>query len=247
MTIRVVLVDDQEMYRLGFHMLLESQDDVELVGEADDGTTAVELLAGVEADVVLMDVRMPRMDGIEATRRIVGGSGGGRTDGPADGSGPRVLVLTTFDLDEYAFEAIRAGAGGFLLKDASLEELMAAIHHVHAGDAVMAPSTTRRLLERFAVRPPAVGPGRTDARMLESLTAREREVLLLLARGLTNGGIARELSVAEGTVRVHVSRILGKLELRDRAQAVVLAYESGLVAPGRGRGADDGPLAPGRR
>ena len=156
-------------------------------------------------------------------------------------------MLTTFDLDEYAFEAIRAGAGGFLLKDASLEELMAAIHHVHAGDAVMAPSTTRRLLERFAVRPPAVGPGRTDARMLESLTAREREVLLLLARGLTNGGIARELSVAEGTVRVHVSRILGKLELRDRAQAVVLAYESGLVAPGRGRGADDGPLAPGRR
>ena len=146
MTIRVVLVDDQEMYRLGFHMLLESQDDVELVGEADDGTTAVELLAGVEADVVLMDVRMPRMDGIEATRRIVGGSGGGRTDGPADGSGPRVLVLTTFDLDEYAFEAIRAGASGFLLKDTGLEELMAAIRHVHDGDAVMAPSTTRRLI-----------------------------------------------------------------------------------------------------
>ena len=236
MTIRIVLVDDQEMYRLGFRMLLETRQEVEVIGEAEDGRAAVELISRVEADVVLMDVRMPRMNGIEATRRIA-----------ARAPGPRVLVLTTFDLDEYAFEAIRAGAGGFLLKDASLEELMAAIHHVHAGDAVMAPSTTRRLLERFAVRPPAVGPGRTDARMLESLTAREREVLLLLARGLTNGGIARELSVAEGTVRVHVSRILGKLELRDRAQAVVLAYESGLVAPGRGRGADDGPLAPGRR
>ena len=236
MTIRIVLVDDQEMYRLGFRMLLETREEVEVIGEAEDGRAAVELISRVEADVVLMDVRMPRMNGIEATRRIA-----------ARAPGPRVLVLTTFDLDEYAFEAIRAGAGGFLLKDASLEELMAAIHHVHAGDAVMAPSTTRRLLERFAVRPPAVGPERADARMLESLTAREREVLLLLARGLTNGGIARELSVAEGTVRVHVSRILGKLELRDRAQAVVLAHESGLVAPGRGRGADDAPLAPGRR
>ena len=237
MTLRLILVDDQEMYRLGFRMLLETQEGVEVVGEAEDGHAAVDLIDRVEADIVLMDVRMPRMNGIDATRAIVQGAAGG----------PRVIVLTTFDLDEYAYEAIRAGASGFLLKDASLEELMAAIHHVHAGDAVMAPSTTRRLLERFAVRPPAVGPGRTDARMLESLTAREREVLLLLARGLTNGGIARELSVAEGTVRVHVSRILGKLELRDRAQAVVLAYESGLVAPGRGRGADDGPLAPGRR
>ena len=237
MTLRLILVDDQEMYRLGFRMLLETQEGVEVVGEAEDGRAAVDLIERVEADIVLMDVRMPRMNGIEATRTITRGGAGG----------PRVIVLTTFDLDEYAYEAIRAGASGFLLKDASLEELMAAIHHVHAGDAVMAPSTTRRLLERFAVRPPAVGPGRTDARMLESLTAREREVLLLLARGLTNGGIARELSVAEGTVRVHVSRILGKLELRDRAQAVVLAYESGLVAPGRGRGADDGPLAPGRR
>ena len=237
MTLRLILVDDQEMYRLGFRMLLETQEGVEVVGEAEDGHAAVDLIDRVEADIVLMDVRMPRMNGIDATRAIVQGAAGG----------PRVIVLTTFDLDEYAYEAIRAGASGFLLKDASLEELMAAIHHVHAGDAVMAPSTTRRLLERFAVRPPAVGPGRTDARMLESLTAREREVLLLLARGLTNGGIARELSVAEGTVRVHVSRILGKLELRDRAQAVVLAYESGLVAPGRGRGADDGPLAPSRR
>lgn len=222
MTIRVVLVDDQEMYRLGFHMLLESQDDVELVGEADDGTTAVELLAGVEADVVLMDVRMPRMDGIEATRRIVGGSG--------DGSGPRVLVLTTFDLDEYAFEAIRAGASGFLLKDTGLEELMAAIRHVHDGDAVMAPSTTRRLIERFAARP-APAPD-VESAPLDGLTSREGEVFLMLARGFPNDRIARELSIAEGTVRIHVGRILGKLGLHDRSQAVVLAYESGLIRPG---------------
>ena len=226
MTIRVVLVDDQEMYRLGFHMLLESQDDVELVGEADDGTTAVELLAGVEADVVLMDVRMPRMDGIEATRRIVGGSGGGT----ADGSGPRVLVLTTFDLDEYAFEAIRAGASGFLLKDTGLEELMAAIRHVHDGDAVMAPSTTRRLIERFAARP-APAPD-VESAPLDGLTSRESEVFLMLARGFPNDRIARELSIAEGTVRIHVGRILGKLGLHDRSQAVVLAYESGLIRPG---------------
>lgn len=230
MTIRVVLVDDQEMYRLGFHMLLESQDDVELVGEADDGTTAVELLAGVEADVVLMDVRMPRMDGIEATRRIVGGSGGGRTDGPAGGSGPRVLVLTTFDLDEYAFEAIRAGASGFLLKDTGLEELMAAIRHVHDGDAVMAPSTTRRLIERFAARPTPAPD--VESAPLDGLTSRESEVFLMLARGFPNDRIARELSIAEGTVRIHVGRILGKLGLRDRSQAVVLAYESGLIRPG---------------
>lgn len=230
MTIRVVLVDDQEMYRLGFHMLLESQDDVELVGEADDGTTAVELLAGVEADVILMDVRMPRMDGIEATRRIVGGSGGGRTDGPADGSGPRVLVLTTFDLDEYAFEAIRAGASGFLLKDTGLEELMAAIRHVHDGDAVMAPSTTRRLIERFAARPTPAPD--VESAPPDGLTSREGEVFLMLARGFPNDRIARELSIAEGTVRIHVGRILGKLGLHDRSQAVVLAYESGLIRPG---------------
>ena len=219
MTIRVVLVDDQEMYRLGFHMLLESQDDVELVGEADDGTTAVELLAGVEADVVLMDVRMPRMNGIEATRRIA-----------ARAPGPRVLVLTTFDLDEYAFEAIRAGASGFLLKDTGLEELMAAIRHVHDGDAVMAPSTTRRLIERFAARP-APAPD-VESAPLDGLTSRESEVFLMLARGFPNDRIARELSIAEGTVRIHVGRILGKLGLHDRSQAVVLAYESGLIRPG---------------
>ena len=230
MTIRTVLVDDQEMYRLGFRMLLESQKDVELVGEAEDGSAAVELLAGVEADVVLMDVRMPRMDGIEATRRIVGGSGGGRTDGPADGSGPRVLVLTTFDLDEYAFEAIRAGASGFLLKDTGLEELMAAIRHVHDGDAVMAPSTTRRLIERFAARPTPAPD--VESAPPDGLTSREGEVFLMLARGFPNDRIARELSIAEGTVRIHVGRILGKLGLHDRSQAVVLAYESGLIRPG---------------
>ena len=228
MTIRTVLVDDQEMYRLGFRMLLESQEDVELVGEAEDGSAAVELLAGVEADVVLMDVRMPRMDGIEATRRIVGGSG----DGPADGPAPRVLVLTTFDLDEYAFEAIRAGASGFLLKDTTLEELMTAIRHVHDGDAVMAPSTTRRLIDRFAAHPAPMAD--VEPTPLDRLTSREKEVFLLLARGLPNDRIARDLSIAEGTVRIHIGRILGKLGLHDRAQAVVLAYESGIVRAGEG-------------
>ena len=228
MTIRVVLVDDQEMYRLGFRMLLESQKDVELVGEAEDGSAAVELLAGVEADVVLMDVRMPRMDGIEATHRIVGGSG----DGPSDASAPRVLVLTTFDLDEYAFEAIRAGASGFLLKDTTLEELMAAIRHVHDGDAVMAPSTTRRLIDRFAAHPAPMADA--EPAPLDRLTSREKEVFLLLARGLPNDRIARDLSIAEGTVRIHIGRILGKLGLHDRAQAVVLAYESGIVRAGEG-------------
>lgn len=228
MTIRTVLVDDQEMYRLGFRMLLESQEDVELVGEAEDGSAAVELLAGVEADVVLMDVRMPRMDGIEATRRIVGGSG----DGPADGPAPRVLVLTTFDLDEYAFEAIRVGASGFLLKDTTLEELMAAIRHVHDGDAVMAPSTTRRLIDRFAAHPAPMADA--EPAPLDRLTSREKEVFLLLARGLPNDRIARDLSIAEGTVRIHIGRILGKLGLHDRAQAVVLAYESGIVRAGEG-------------
>ena len=221
MTLRLILVDDQEMYRLGFRMLLETQEGVEVVGEAEDGRAAVDLIERVEADIVLMDVRMPRMNGIDATRTVV--------QGAADG--PRVIVLTTFDLDEYAYEAIRAGASGFLLKDASLEELMAAIHHVHAGDAVMAPSTTRRLIEHFTLPPPVIDDGDDRFRALEDLTAREREVLARVARGLSNEAIARDLRVAERTVRVHVSRILGKLGLRDRAQAVVLAYESGLVSP----------------
>ena len=221
MTLRLILVDDQEMYRLGFRMLLETQEGVEVVGEAEDGRAAVDLIDRVKADIVLMDVRMPRMNGIDATRTVV----------QCAADGPRVIVLTTFDLDEYAYEAIRAGASGFLLKDASLEELMAAIHHVHAGDAVMAPSTTRRLIEHFTLPPPVIDDGDDRFRALEDLTAREREVLARVARGLSNEAIARDLRVAEGTVRVHVSRILGKLGLRDRAQAVVLAYESGLVSP----------------
>ena len=163
-----------------------------------------------------------------STRRIVGGSG----DGPADGPAPRVLVLTTFDLDEYAFEAIRAGASGFLLKDTTLEELMAAIRHVHDGDAVMAPSTTRRLIDRFAAHPAPMADA--EPAPLDRLTSREKEVFLLLARGLPNDRIARDLSIAEGTVRIHIGRILGKLGLHDRAQAVVLAYESGIVRAGEG-------------
>ncbi|WP_198043134.1 MULTISPECIES: response regulator [Actinoalloteichus] len=218
-----MLVDDQEMYRAGFRMLLSTRPEFAVVGEADDGDTALELLRTVEADVVLMDVRMPRMDGVAATRRIrVGG-------------GPQVLVLTTFDLDEYAYDAIQAGASGFLLKDATLDELAAAIVHVHRGDAVVAPSTTRRLLDHFAAgRPPRRDDGEpwTGSR-LSGLTAREREVLARMAEGLSNAEIADALVIAENTVRVHVGRIVTKLGLRDRVQAVVLAYKIGLVAGGR--------------
>ncbi|WP_454118497.1 response regulator [Microbacterium lacticum] len=218
MTIRLVLVDDQEMYRAGFRMVLSTRPEFEVVGDADDGDTALELLRTVEADVVLMDVRMPRMDGVEATRRI------------RENDGPRVLVLTTFDLDEYAYDAIQAGASGFLLKDAPLEELVAAIRHVHDGDAVVAPSTTRRLLDRFAEQRPDPSHARAwDGAGVSELTAREREVLELIAQGLSNGEIAERLVIAESTARVHVGRILAKLGLRDRVQAVVMAYQSGLV------------------
>lgn len=223
MTIRVVLVDDQEMIRMGFRMVLDSRPEIEVVGEADDGDTAVELLASLPADVVLMDVRMPRMNGVEATRRIC-----------ARRDAPRVLILTTFDLDEYAYEALQAGASGFLLKDTPLEEIAAAIGHVHAGDAVVAPSTTRRLLGHFTqtrpIRPN--GTSQRDGHRFEQLTRREHEVLRLIARGLSNAEIAGELVLTEGTVKVHVGRILTKLGLRDRVQAVVLAYESGLVEAG---------------
>lgn len=223
MTIRIVLVDDQEMIRVGFRMILESRPEMEVVGEADDGDTALELLETVQADVVLMDVRMPRMSGVEATRRICAG-----------GDGPRVLILTTFDLDEYAYDALRAGASGFLLKDAPLNDLVSAITHVRLGDAVVAPSTTRRLLDRFASNLPAVRERRPvpDGHRLEELTPREHEVLRLVARGLSNAEIAEELFVSEGTVKTHVGRILTKLGLRDRVQAVVLAYETGLVEIG---------------
>jgi DNA-binding NarL/FixJ family response regulator len=222
-TIHVVLVDDQELIRVGFRMVLESRPGIVVVGEADDGDSAVELLASVAADVVLMDVRMPRMSGVEATRLICSGA-----------DGPRVLILTTFDLDEYAYDALQAGASGFLLKDTPVEEIAAAIAHVHDGDAVVAPSTTRRLLDHFtSARPdrPTRRPA-PDVHRLEQLTPREHEVLRLVARGLSNAEIAEELVLAAGTVKVHVGRILTKLGLRDRVQAVVLAYETGLVKAG---------------
>ncbi|GII56334.1 DNA-binding response regulator [Planotetraspora thailandica] len=217
-----MLVDDQELVRAGFRMVLGAQPDIEVVGEAADGAAAVELSRTVSADVVLMDVRMPTMDGVEAARLICGMPGG-----------PRVLMLTTFDLDEYAFEAIKAGASGFLLKDALPTDLLSAIRSVHAGDAVIAPSTTRRLLDRVAVHLPAGEALKRDA---GALTAREREVLYHVARGLSNAEIAKQLGLAEATVKTHLGRVLAKLSLRDRAQAVAYAYESGLITPDHPQG-----------
>jgi DNA-binding NarL/FixJ family response regulator len=214
--IRVLVADDQALMRTGFRMILDAQDDLEVVGEAIDGADAVRQYTRLRPHVVVMDVRMPTMDGIEATRRIA------TLEPPG-----RVLILTTFDLDEYVYEALRAGASGFLLKDRPPEELVAAVRVVAAGDGLLAPSVTRRLIEEFARRAPARRP--TD---LDELTGREREVLTLMARGLSNAEIARSLYVAETTVKTHVGRVLHKLRLRDRAQAVVLAYESGLVRPG---------------
>ena len=220
--IRVMLVDDQELVRTGFRMVLGAQPDIEVVGEAADGLAAVEALRAVEADVVLMDVRMPRMDGVEAARVICAAPGG-----------PKVLILTTFDLDEYAFAAIKAGAAGFLLKDVPPAELISAIRSVHSGDAVVAPSTTRRLLDRFAVLLPEGDARREDSGVL---TAREREVMVHVARGLSNSEIAARLHLAEATVKTHLGRILAKLGLRDRAQVVVYAYETGVVSPDHPRG-----------
>lgn len=216
--IRVALVDDQQMVRAGFRMLVDSQDDLLVVGEAGDGEEALRMLALVEADVVLMDVRMPRLDGVEATRRLA----------PGD-DGPRVIVLTTFDLDEYAFAALRAGASAFLLKDAAPPDLLAAIRAVHAGDAVVAPSTTRRLLDHFLAAPTAPRASGAADRRLESVTEREREVLGLIARGLSNPEIAADLVVSEATVKTHVSRLLAKTGSRDRVHLVLLAFEAGLV------------------
>ncbi|KQX75172.1 MULTISPECIES: response regulator transcription factor [Aeromicrobium] len=216
---KVFLVDDQQLVRAGFRMLIESQDDMEVVGEAGDGAEAVERLAATAADIVLMDVRMPRMDGVEATRALA-----------ARGERPRVVVLTTFDLDEYVHDALRAGASAFLLKDAPPEVLLAAVRDVHAGDAVVAPSATRRMLERFLSHPTAADPDH-DVR-LAPLTAREREVLGMIARGRSNREISAELFLAEATVKTHVGRILAKTGSRDRVQLVVLGYETGLVAPG---------------
>jgi DNA-binding NarL/FixJ family response regulator len=214
-SIRILLVDDQALVRAGFRMVLDAQPDMTVVGEAGDGLAAVAALRCTPADVVVMDVRMPRLDGIEATRRIC-----------AAGDRPRVLMLTTFDLDEYAFAALKAGASGFLLKDVPPEELLFGIRSVHSGDAVVAPSTTRRLIDRFA---PLMPTGADAAPDLSGLTAREREVLTLIAQGLSNTEIADRLFVSEATVKTHVGRVLAKLGLRDRVQAVVFAYETGLV------------------
>ena len=217
MTVRVVLVDDQSLVRAGFRMVLEFSGGITVVGEAGDGAEALRLLRTVEADVVVMDVRMPVLDGVAATREIC-----------AAGPTPRVLVLTTFDTEADAFAALQAGASGFLLKNVPPEELVAAIHVIATGDAVVAPRITRRLLDRFAGRlaPVPQGPA------LQVLTEREHEVLLHVAQGLSNAEIASRLVVTEATVKTHVGRILAKLGLRDRVQAVVLAYESGLVKPG---------------
>jgi len=222
--IRVLIADDQGMVRAGFAAFLQAQPDIEVVGEAADGRQAVEQATGLTPDVVLMDIRMPVMDGLEATRRIVGDVDAGRA-----GTLPRVLVVTTFDLDEHVYEALRAGASGFLLKDASARELADAVRVVAAGDAVISPSVMRRLIAEFAY----LGGSRAPTRArLDGLTERETEVLALIARGLSNVEIADRLVVAEQTVKTHVGRIFAKLDLRDRAQAIVFAYESGLVQPG---------------
>jgi DNA-binding NarL/FixJ family response regulator len=218
--IKVLIADDQAMVREGFGALLAAQPDLLIVGEVGNGAEAVAAARRLDPDVVLMDVRMPVLDGLSATRQLLG-------DRRADR--PRVLILTTFDLDDYVYEALRAGASGFLLKDAPAADLVHAVRVIAAGDALLAPAVTRRLIAEFAARP---RPDRPRPTALSALTARETEVLRLIARGRSNGEIAADLVVAEQTVKTHVSRILGKLGLRDRAQAVVLAYESGLVAAG---------------
>jgi DNA-binding NarL/FixJ family response regulator len=219
--IRVLLVDDQSLLRMGFRMILEAQPDIEVAGEAADGATGVAMASALHPDVVLMDVRMPGMDGIQATASIT-----------AAGPASKVLILTTFDLDEYVFAGLKAGASGFLLKDAPPAELLTAIRTVAGGEAVLAPTATRRLINQFV--PLLPDPGRQQDRdaVLSQLTDREQAVFAQLAGGRSNREIASELHLAEGTVKVHVGRILAKLGLRDRVQAVVLAYESGLITPG---------------
>jgi DNA-binding NarL/FixJ family response regulator len=216
--IRVLIADDQELVRAGLRMILEVQDDLNVVGEAGDGAEAVEAARTLDPDVVLMDVRMPETDGIEATRRLLAG-----------GSHARVLMLTTFDADEYVYDAMKAGASGFLLKNAPPIQLVAAVRATAAGEAQLAPAIVQRMVEEYLRRPQ---PGTIRPPGLDDLTGRELDVLKLLARGLSNTEIAAELFLSEATIRTHVSRILGKLGLRDRTQAVVLAYESGLVQPG---------------
>lgn len=222
--IRIGLVDDQQLVRAGFSMVIGSQPDLEVVAEASDGAEAIERFPELSLDVVLMDVRMPNVDGITATEALTS-----RPD--AEGRTPKIIILTTFDLDEYVLRAIKAGASGFLLKDTPPEDMLAAIRTVHRGDAVIAPSSTKRLLDHLVDVLPA--EERTTPAALEVLTEREREVLLLMARGLSNTEIASTLFVAEATVKTHVGRVLMKLHARDRVQAVVVAYETGLVTPGR--------------
>ena len=219
MSLGVLIADDQALVRAGFRMILEAEEDLDVVGEAADGREAVEEARRLRPDVVLMDVRMPDVDGIEATRRLL-------DDGGTDA---KIVMLTTFDMDEYVYDALRAGASGFLLKDVPPEQLVAGIRAVASGDALLAPSVTRRVIEEFVRRPP--DSVRTAPTELAELTARELEVLKLVARGLANAEIAKELFISETTVKTHVAHILMKLELRDRVQAVVFAYESGLVLP----------------
>ena len=222
MSIRVLVADDQSMVRAGFRMLLAGEPDIEVVAEASNGAEAVDKAARFHPTVVLMDIRMPELDGLEATRRIL--------DGAEGADAPRVLMLTTFDLDEYVYEALRAGASGFLLKDTPPEQLVAAIHVVAQGDSLLSPSITRRVISEFVK---GTGPKpQAQFPRLQELTARELEVLQLIARGLSNSEIAKELFVSETTVKTHVAHVLMKLGLRDRVQAVVLAYEAGVVQPG---------------
>jgi DNA-binding NarL/FixJ family response regulator len=218
-TLGVLIADDQALMRAGFRMILEAEPDLEVVGEATTGHEAVAEAGRLRPDVVLMDVRMPEMDGIEATRRLLDGNGD-----------TKVVMLTTFDMDEYVYEALRAGASGFLVKDVPPEQLIAGIRSVASGDALLAPSVTQRLIQEFVRRPP--DGIRTPSPELSRLTAREVEVLRMMARGLSNGEIATELFVSEATVKTHVAHLLSKLGVRDRVQAVVFAYESGVVAPG---------------
>jgi DNA-binding NarL/FixJ family response regulator len=221
--IRILLVDDQALVRAGFRMILDAEPEMEVVGEAGDGREAIDQVRSLRPDVVLMDIRMPELDGLEASRRIL-------ADGVAGEEAPRILMLTSFDLDEYVYEALRAGASGFLLKDTPPEQLVAAIQVVAAGDALLSPSITRRVISEFVKgngpKPQAQFP------RLQDLTARELEVLVLIARGLSNAEIAKALYVSETTVKTHVARILMKLGLRDREQAVLLANEAGVVTPG---------------
>jgi DNA-binding NarL/FixJ family response regulator len=218
MSLGVLIADDQALVRAGFRLILDAEADLEVVGEAEDGFEAVTATQRLVPDIVLMDVRMPGLDGIEATRRLVD-----------SGCSAKVLMLTTFDMDEYVYESLRAGASGFLLKDVPPEQLVTGIHAVASGESLLAPSVTRRMIEEFVRRPPDAA--RPAPRELEQLTAREREVLVLMARGLSNAELAKEFVVSEATVKTHVAHVLAKLGLRDRVQAVVFAYESGVIRP----------------